>query len=839
MTPGRRRLFVALGVAAAVLLLGRLAATVHADRAWYVALGAADLWRAKAANTVILKGGAWLLGTLFLLANLLVVRRSVLKLVVPRRVANIEIDAEVSGRSLLTAAALTAAGVGALLTLAIGDWTTLALARAARPFGEQEFFLEHDLATWTTWLPLERSWYGWSQATLFACTCLVVALYALTPGLRWERGALRTATYVRRHLAVLGALLLLLLAWGYGIERQLALIGGSAADMEVVTGTLSALLVLSILTGAIAVLVLWAGYVGQTRLAFAGVTLVLVAAIGLQHILPAALRWVRRAGTAEGDAWSPGSTRAQFTRRAYAVGDLVHARQVDSTSGFARPAQLAGHVALWSEAAVRAAVELGGWRREVVGGIGWQRSRADGDALIAIAAAREPVTDSLLDAPGGWVVAEIDASRPALDAAAAVPQVRTRPIPPVLVHPAAVGYQLVSVQAGEVAAPALRTGWRRLAASLAVQNPRLFLDGPETAGSRIVRWRDVAERVDRLAPVFQQGGPAVPIVAGDSLFWAVHLYSSSSTYPLSVPLRAGSASTTYFRHAAVALVNAHTGRVAIVPVERPDPLAAAWMARFPSLQATAPGVPRELLALLPPPLGAVRAQVLALVVSGGVVREEGEAPVPVRLPPPWGADSAGGAGGWNIPYLPPADSAPPTYAIPLVGAEDDRPRAVVIASGGLSPRTIVVPLDTLGPGWSRVLERLRAGTSATAGEATMRSGRSGAAVVAGPMQVLPTTDGALLFQPQYVWHPDGPPELALVALAAGDSIRRAPTLEALLASGDVGAGEAGEGDTGDVASRAARLYDAMRDALRRGDWRAFGEAFDALGRALGAPAPRP
>jgi uncharacterized membrane protein (UPF0182 family) len=37
---------------------------------------------------------------------------------------------------------------------------------------------------------------------------------------------------------------------------------------------------------------------------------------------------------------------------------------------------------------------------------------------------------------------------------------------------------------------------------------------------------------------------------------------------------------------------------------------------------------------------------------------------------------------------------------------------------------------------------------------------------------------------------------------------------------------------------AAALYNAMRDALRRGDWTAFGRAFEALGRLLGQP-PKP
>jgi len=33
-------------------------------------------------------------------------------------------------------------------------------------------------------------------------------------------------------------------------------------------------------------------------------------------------------------------------------------------------------------------------------------------------------------------------------------------------------------------------------------------------------------------------------------------------------------------------------------------------------------------------------------------------------------------------------------------------------------------------------------------------------------------------------------------------------------------------------ARVAALYEAMSDAMRRGDWRAFGDAFSQLGRLL-------
>ena len=72
---------------------------------------------------------------------------------------------------------------------------------------------------------------------------------------------------------------------------------------------------------------------------------------------------------------------------------------------------------------------------------------------------------------------------------------------------------------------------------------------------------------------------------------------------------------------------------------------------------------------------------------------------------------------------------------------------------------------------------------------------------------------------------DGPPTLAAVAVATADSVRAGTSLTAALGVERAQAPELPEDP--------AALWRAMRDALRRADWRAFGDAFDRLGRALG------
>ena len=827
----RRGLLVAAAVAAALLLVARVAAAIYADFAWYEALGAAPLWRAKVGNTVLLRGTAWAAGTVAVFLNLYAVRGSVLRLIVPRRVANIEIDAEVPGRLLVGGAGLVALGVGALLMLAQDDWTTLAAARYARPFGESDNYFSHDLSFWTAWLPLERAWFTWAEVTLVVVCCMVIALYVLTASLRWERGVLHVAPYVRRHFAVLGALLLLLLAWSYRLERYLLVVDGGPSGYfgYAEQGSLTPLLVLSVLTAACAFLVLWAGFTGQTRLAFAGVTLAIVLAVGLQQLTPALLRWQARDLSERRTVDPYLGTRGTFTKRAYGVQGRVDA--ADSTALFPDLASLEGRVAVWDDPAILAAVERSTRRRTVAGAVGW--SAGEGGRLRAVVPVREEVGPSLGDGAERWlaVVAGVDEDATTIGGTL---RLSSRPLAPVLVSGDASGYLVAADPAGAVAAPALDRPWRRLAHALAVQNLRLYAAPARRARTVIVAHRDVRERVHRLAPTFALGSTVAPLLHGDSLYWAVHLYAASRTYPLSQPLPGSddgggpAAATKYLRHAGTALVNAHTGRVLVFRTPDAEPVARSWMARFPGIYQPWSAAPASLRTLAPPPIEAALAQAFALEVAGGVGLEPGR----VRT-----AEEAGDsvvAAILPVPYLAPGDSAVTAVALPLVeragsptiGGEDGRLRALVVATGGSAPRTVVVPVDVPTAAWPAILEMM-----GSAARTTAPSG-DGDRLVFGRVRALPTRQGAVLVRPAFDWRADGEPSLRVVTAMVGDSVRSGTSLRDALRPPADSASGAGPGPD------AATLYQRMREALRVGDWRSFGEAFDELGRRLGPPAGR-
>jgi uncharacterized membrane protein (UPF0182 family) len=227
--------------------------------------------------------------------------------VLPRRVANLEIGEEVSGRYLVAAAALVSAGLGTLLTIPRERWTTLALAHFGRAFGESDPYLERDLGFFVYWLPLERALYVWALVALLVVTALVVLLYALTPSLSWENGTLRVSNYVRRHLVVLAAILLLLLAWSYRLDTYTALLDGRGPDGAFGYAEHRAAIPvnvgLSILALVSAALVWWSGWTGQLRIAFAVIGIVLLLSVTLRHVSPAlAGRFARVKETDEFDS---------------------------------------------------------------------------------------------------------------------------------------------------------------------------------------------------------------------------------------------------------------------------------------------------------------------------------------------------------------------------------------------------------------------------------------------------------------------------------------------------------------------------------------------------------
>lgn len=814
----RRRLLVgALAAVAVFLLLGRWIAALYTDFLWYQSLGAADVWRTRVVTTLVLGGASFAVASLFAFINLYAVRQSVVSLVLPRRIANIEIGEEVPGRYLLLIALALAALVGVAMMLPGDAWFEALLAGIGRPFGVTDPYFGADLGFFVYWLPFETTTYYWTILVFAVVTMLVILLYALTPSLRWERGHLYVSAYVRRHFTMLCGVLLGLLAWSYRLAmyRLLAEGGGTGGVFTSIDHRVlvPAMLLLAVVTLCAGLVVLWAGWSGQMRLAFLAVTVVIGLSVVGRSVAPLLARRSIDPADAVARERPYLATRLSYTRVAYGV-DRIRPDTIGT--GFRTPADAAAHAALWDGATLSQAAERLRRVRVVGDGAAWQDR--DG-ALTAVLV--EHSSDAALDAHDVWGLSRFDPT---------TADDRGMPVRTVgggrfgdetlLDEPAvftnAPEYSVVSDSLGRIAGVEMVSTSSRIAHAWALQNFRLLFGELPLNRPTIVRRRDVRDRVRVLAPFFVQGSDVVPVVAGDSLYWAVELYTASGDYPLSQRFTVLGAERGYFQHAATALVHAGSGRVRLVTVPAPDPVAASWIDRFPALFVNPTALPRALQAALPPATDAAHTQALAFAVAGF----RGDSLEVRHLAAPDGADSASSREALRA-ALPGSGVA---ALWPLLD-EQDRVRGVIAAEGGVPRMTAWVPLATDGVRWNGVLDRLRAADTAAHENGLVRS----------PVRVLPVAGQPLYAQTVFQWRPGGSPRMARVAAVLGDSVHVASTLVA--AVGGAAPPRIPDAAPRDLRARADSLYRIMRDALTRGDWSAFGRAFDALGAALRVGAP--
>ncbi len=814
--------YLVLALVAVALVVGRIGAAVLADYYWYDAAGARALWWEKAVDTIALRGGVGLLGALFVLANLYAVRASILSLLLPRRVANVAFSEEVSPRTMLVGITLASLVVGGLLSLVHGSWTDLALTRHLAPFGKVDDYLSRDLRFYVAWLPLERSSHRWAVVTLVTTTALVLGLYALTSSLGWKNGRLRLTRHVRRHVFVLGAVLLVLLAWGFRIERYELLLDASHGGFTMLDHMpgLSLRIVLSVFAAAASLLVLWAGWTAQTRLAFGIVTAVIVMTILLRQVIPAAYGWMHPITDPDVRDRAYRETRNGYTQQAYAVDSLVLA---DPVPQYREEAELAARVPSWDAGALAVAIGRARARGELQDVSGWEGSRT-GLRLLTLERRTGPDSSAL---PGSWWLTRSDPTRVTEENRYPFSELDVRPLLSVLVHEGAQGYLVVTDVDSTLPAPSLDEPWQRITHAWANQNVRLAF-GDLPAQSRLISRRDVRERIRSLAPFFESGGRLSIAAHGDTLYWIDHLYTASATYPLSRVLTVGDRSWSYFRHAATALVNARTGAVRLVRAPGGDPIARTWFRRFPELFTSWSDVPAELVAAIPPPMESARVQALALAEVGART-----APRPLgQVVLGTGIDSL--VARFGLTYFVATDGVLQT-TIPVIARRDGRVAGVVVARGGRDPRAVFEPVGDAFLRWETSIDALR-GLSNDA-NAQVGEGR----VVAGAIRAVPLNGSLVIAQPYYAWPQSDPPRLAGVAVRDGrtaEGARLASSFAAAVLAPDtaVDIGSEGDDDVGAVLrSRAGVLYDSARAALRRGDWNAFGSSYDALGRLLGRP----
>lgn len=419
----------------------------------------------------------------------------------------------------------------------------------------------------------------------------------------------------------------------------------------------------------------------------------------------------------------------------------------------------------------------------------------------------------------------------------------------------------------------------RTLVALRLGSTDILLSNDLHAGSRVLLHRNVAERVQRLAPFLSVDHDPYLVIADGRLVWIVEAYTLTDHYPYSdhdrIDLGRGHVSANYVRNSVKAVVDAYDGGVVLYRMEGADPLVDTWAAAFPDLFRPVSEMPATLREHLqyPAHLFEVQARLFAtfhMVDSGQFYNREDE--WQVAETPTYTRGLSGESRPtritrmepyYNVLKLPGEDTEEFILMLPFTPRQKPNLAAWMVARsdgddyGGL--RVYRFPKDRQLYGPSQVSARIRQNDAISEKLTLWGQGTSEAPL--GTLLVIPVEESLLYIQPLYLRaSSDAIPELKRVIVSYEDRIAMQPTLDAALRDlfdGPVAEAvgrevetepgklsteppparvyEALEGSDVPALTREARSrYEAAIDASREGRWADFGDALDALGEALEA-----
>ena len=136
--------------------------------------------------------------------------------------------------------------------------------------------------------------------------------------------------------------------------------------------------------------------------------------------------------------------------------------------------------------------------------------------------------------------------------------------------------------------------WRRLLFALRFGEIKMLLSTDLRTGSRVMIYRRVVERVQRLTPFLRYDHDPYMVIADDgSLQWILDGYTTSDSFPYSDPT---SGLGNYIRNSVKATVNAYTGQVHFYIADATDPLIQAYSNLFPGVFEPLAAMPKDLRA---------------------------------------------------------------------------------------------------------------------------------------------------------------------------------------------------------------------------------------------------
>ncbi len=385
---------------------------------------------------------------------------------------------------------------------------------------------------------------------------------------------------------------------------------------------------------------------------------------------------------------------------------------------------------------------------------------------------------------------------------------------------------------------------------------KILLSNDLTADSRIMIYRTVAERVRRIAPFFRFDRDPYLVVANDGrLVWLLDGYTTSDRYPYSDPVRTSDWAGNYIRNSVKAVIDAYHGSVTFYIADPSDPVVRVYARSFPGLLQPLARMPEDLRAHIryPEDFFAIQARKYATYhmedpqvfynkedlwalprrTIEGREREMEPYYTIMRLP---------GERREEFILLTLFNPARRDNMISWLAARSDPPHYSRLIAYNFPKQKLV-----FGP---RQIDA-RIDQDPVISQQLSLWNQRGSTVIRGSLLAIPIDQSLIYVQPLYLAAAEqgALPELRRVIVAYGNQIAMEPTLEQSLGrifggraapsagaplAAPSGAPALAPGASALLSQRAWEIWTRAQDALRRGDWTAYGAEQKRLEEALRA-----
>ena len=538
---------------------------------------------------------------------------------------------------------------------ATGSWPTVLEYVNRTPFNQTDPLFGRDLGFYFFVLPFWRLLYAWSTALVAGTLILVAAVYVLQRSLVLTARGPRLAAGARTHLLGLAAVLLLVRAAGFWLDRFDLLyaprgfvFGASYSDVHASLPVLQWLVVLAVLCAAACVFQMFRpGW----RFLVAGLVVLVVLWVAGLGIAPALLQSYRVKPNELVYERPYIENNIRMTRQAYAL-DRVAEKDFAAEDNLT-PAALERNnltiknIRLWDH---RPLLTTYGKLQEIrtyykFRDVDVGRYTLNGEYRQVTLSAREL---SYRDLPSrGWinehltytlgyglVVGPVNRISPE-----GLPEFFIKDIPPAVtggmpkitrpeIYYGEIGneYVLVRTRSQELDYPSgdqnvytryegrggipINSLLRKAAFAARFGALNLLLSNDLTPESRVMIYRDIGARVQEAAPFLKfDRDPYLVIGADGRLVWMIDGYTTSDRYPYATPVRGFN----YIRNSVKATVDTFHGTVSYYIADPEDPVIRTYAKAFPGLLKPLADMPKDLQAHIryPEDLFAVQARMYA------------------------------------------------------------------------------------------------------------------------------------------------------------------------------------------------------------------------------------